>query len=230
MRNSRACFTYAHYRNDTGQVFYIGKGSLKRAHEYRGHNQHWNRVAKKYGYTVKILAQWHTDQEAFTHEKLLIDCFKMLEHPLTNATDGGEGVSGWTWSESQRVKLIASLTGREGTFTGKKHSDKTLLLLRQKRLGKPSPRKGCVLSALTREKLSAQAKKQFASESVREQHRTLSKVQMRTVAAGGKTFESVHALARALEKPLSTVYRWVKHGWQDKLDAAVTQMENNRAS
>lgn len=230
VRPGAKCFdmvvTYAHHRQDTGQVFYIGKGSLRRAHEQRGHNRYWNAVAAKHGYKVSVLAKWDTDAEAFAHEKFLIACFKELGHPLTNATSGGEGVSGWTWSTSQREKLIAALTGRTGTFTGKKHSSETRALISKKLKGKPGSRLGAKLSPEQKVAASVRGKQQFASKQSRDQHRLLARAQMRSVAAGGKTFESVHALAIHLGKPLSTVHRWVARGWQDRLDAAVAQLEN----
>ena len=217
--------TYAHLRKDTGQVFYIGKGSFRRAHEQRGHNRYWNAVVEKHGYFVEVLAKWKTDQEAFEHEKFLISCFRDLGHPLTNATDGGEGLSGWTWSSSQREKLVAVLTGRKGTFIGKKHSVATRLLISKKLKGRVGPRLGAKLSQEQKDAASIRGKKHFSSESARERQRILARSQMRAVTAGGKTFESVHALAKHLEKPLSTIHRWVTRGWQDRLDVAVTQLE-----
>ena len=217
--------TYAHHRQDTGQVFYIGKGSLRRAHEQRGHNKYWNAVVAKHGYKVTVLAKWQTDKEAFDHEKFLIACFKDLGHPLTNATDGGEGLSGWTWSDSQRAKLIAALKGRQGTFKGRKHTPETLALISQRLTGKPGPRLGVKLSESTRQAMSARAKAQWASEEARAKQRALAKPQMRTVIAGGKIFESVHAFAAYVNRPLSTIHRWVCRGWQEKLDAAVAQCE-----
>jgi hypothetical protein len=218
--------TYAHHRQDTGQVFYIGKGSLRRANERRGHNRYWNAVAAKHGYTVSVLAKWDTDAEAFEHEKFLIACFRDLGHPLTNATNGGEGVSGWTWSESQRAKLVAALTGRPGTFKGRKHTPETLALISHRLTGKPGPRKGVVLSEEERKAMSVRAKLQFSSEESRAKHREFSRHQMRSVFAGGIVFESVHAVAAYINRPLSTVHRWVARGWQSKLDAAVAQQRN----
>ena len=51
-------YTYIHIRNDTGQIFYVGKGSNTnlRAYSKHGRNVYWNRVVKKSGgYEVKII-------------------------------------------------------------------------------------------------------------------------------------------------------------------------------
>jgi hypothetical protein len=210
-------------------VFYIGKGSLRRAHEQRGRNRYWNAVAAKHGYTVSVLAKWGTDAEAFDHETFLIACFKDLGHPLTNATNGGEGMSGWTWSASQRAKLVAALTGRPGTFKGRTHTPETLALLSQQRTGKPSPRKGVTVSESERGAMSTRAKIQFSSAEARAKQRECSRNQMRSVAAAGLVFESVHAIAAYINRPLSTVHRWVSRGWQGKLDAAVAQQRGQNA-
>lgn len=87
-------YTYIHRRNDTSQVFYVGKGKDGRAHSRSGRNRHWRGVAAKHGHTVEICAQWPTEDEAFEHERFLVSTFKLLNHPLVNMTDGGEGVAG----------------------------------------------------------------------------------------------------------------------------------------
>ena len=52
--NNRKYCVYEHIRNDTGQCFYVGKGTLKRANS-RKRNEHHNRIANKYGMTVRIV-------------------------------------------------------------------------------------------------------------------------------------------------------------------------------
>ena len=219
--------TYAHRRLDTNKFFYIGKGSLRRAYEQRGHNRYWNAVVSKHGYEVEVLARWRTDEEAFAHERFLISCFRDMAHPLVNATEGGEGVSGWTWSATQREKLVKALTGRIGTFKNRKHTDETRAKISAALLGKPGPRKGVVVAESTRIKMSANAKRHFSTEAAIQRQRDLSRSQMRKVCAGGKEFESLHAFAKYVNRPLSTIHRWVLRGWQDRLDVAVQKMESH---
>lgn len=88
-------YTYFHTRNDTGKPFYVGKGKGKRAHTAKGRNQHWCRIALRYGYSVHLARTAMTECEAFDHEKFLILCFKDCGIELANATGGGEGRSGW---------------------------------------------------------------------------------------------------------------------------------------
>jgi len=99
--------TYAHHKPD-GTLFYIGKGSAKRAHAKDNRNPHWkNIVAKHGGYKVEILANWPTEAEAFEHEKFLISCFRDLGLTLANVTSGGDGASGHKHSVKSRAKMSA---------------------------------------------------------------------------------------------------------------------------
>jgi hypothetical protein len=99
--------TYSHHKPD-GTLFYIGKGSVKRAHAKDNRNPHWkNIVAKHGGYKVEVLANWPTESEAFEHEKFLISCFRDLGFVLANITDGGDGISGYKHSAKTKAKLSA---------------------------------------------------------------------------------------------------------------------------
>lgn len=105
-------YTYLHKRNDTNAVFYIGKGSGKRAWHKR-RNKFWHSVADTRGFTVEICAYWPTEKEAYDHETFLIACFKDLNAKLVNQTDGGEGTSGLTpWNKG--------MLGLPGHWTGTK--------------------------------------------------------------------------------------------------------------
>lgn len=113
---------YAHVRLDTGKIFYIGKGTDKRSTSKNSRNAFWHNIVNKSGgFKTEILAYWKTEQEAFEHEKLLIHCFKKMGYVLANLTDGGEGSSGYKWSDNQLKKLSEAHKGiNKGLFSGKK--------------------------------------------------------------------------------------------------------------
>jgi hypothetical protein len=97
--------TYAHYKPD-GTMFYIGKGSIKRAYSSQGRNVVWNRTVKKYGgFEAKILVQWENEEDAFSHEILLIDCLKELGVPLVNIARGGLGSKGFRHTAEHKAKM-----------------------------------------------------------------------------------------------------------------------------
>lgn len=104
--------TYAHTRQD-GVIFYVGKGSEKRAHSKHSRNWSWQKIVAKEGLNVKILAHWETEQEAFDHEVLLIDCLKEMKMPLVNITKGGDGTSGLKWKQESKDKLSKARLGIE---------------------------------------------------------------------------------------------------------------------
>lgn len=101
-------YTYAHFTADTKKLFYIGKGSKRRAWQTAGRNPFWKHTVAKHGHTVKILAKWETESDAFEHEKFLISCF---DKQLVNLTDGGEGVSGIKQTEEHKEKRFSKLRG-----------------------------------------------------------------------------------------------------------------------
>jgi len=122
------CFyVYTHTKADTGEVFYVGKGKGDRAHSGR-RNAFWKNVAKKHGHVVNILAAGLYEEDAFALEKELIA--KFGRSALCNLTDGGEGVSGYKWSDEGRRAISENLRGR---IASKETREKLSQLLRGKR-------------------------------------------------------------------------------------------------
>ena len=104
-------YTYAHY-TPKGEIFYIGKGTENRAFSRHDRSYIWREVVKKArGISIEILADWNTEEEAFSHEELLIDCFKSMGANLVNQTIGGKSVKGYMQSPEQRAKVTEKLTG-----------------------------------------------------------------------------------------------------------------------
>ena len=51
-------YVYEHTRPDTGNVFYVGKGSFKRAYSKAKRNKHWHNIVNKaQGFSVNIIAK-----------------------------------------------------------------------------------------------------------------------------------------------------------------------------
>ena len=102
-------YVYGHYKADTGELFYIGKGTHpRRAKVKYRRNSHWKRVVNKHGYTIKILYDGLTDQEALDKEAELIAEYGLDN--LANFTSGG-GI-GYTTKEEHRKKISESLKGK----------------------------------------------------------------------------------------------------------------------
>lgn len=158
-------YAYVHARPD-GSIFYVGKGSGKRAKKFSGRNQHHKNVVQKHG-RQNILAgtiECSDEATAFELERGLIACLKRMGVPLVNRTEGGEGCVGLVVTDEQKQKLSAALKGRprgpvsketgariSAAKTGFKFSAESREKMRQAALGR-------VVSDETRKKLSEAAK------------------------------------------------------------------------
>lgn len=123
-------YTYIHTKPN-GDIFYVGKGTHRRAWKTHRRNSHWKSIVQKHGsFSVQILANWETEQEAFSHEMLLINCFKDMGYLLANKTNGGEGASGYKHSDNTKLKMKHSVSeetkkkisiARKGKYAGENH-------------------------------------------------------------------------------------------------------------
>jgi hypothetical protein len=104
-------YTYAHL-TPKGEIFYIGKGVNDRAYSFADRSHDWRRAVKQNkGVQIEILANWDTEEEAYDHEKLLIDCFTEMKYKLVNKTKGGKGGYGVVWTDERKQYLSKKLTG-----------------------------------------------------------------------------------------------------------------------
>lgn len=100
-------YIYAHYRNDTGEVFYVGKGEGNRHKSKQGRNPYWENIVKAHGYKVEILQYFDTEEAAFQAEQDLIAELgrkDLGQGLLVNMSDGGEGASGAVRTPEQRQR------------------------------------------------------------------------------------------------------------------------------
>lgn len=143
--------TYAHHKPD-GSIFYIGKGSHKRAYSCSGRNVVWQRTVKKHGgFSVSVLADWPTEEEAFEHEIFLIDTFREMGYVLANIAAGGMGATGSRHTEEHKEKMSAFMKASNpmsDPALRKKQRDSLTIAMRRPevrahqskvRMGKPLP-------------------------------------------------------------------------------------------
>jgi hypothetical protein len=108
-------YVYLHLRptNDgVNSVFYVGKGLKRRATEFAKRNEYHKRIVSKYGkeniIVRKLLCE--SEQHAFDLEVQIISILRSIGVKLANATDGGEGTSGYIYSEEMREKASIRVT------------------------------------------------------------------------------------------------------------------------
>jgi len=134
-------YVYAHRRADNGDVFYIGKGTRRRAWSSSGRNSKWKRIADRFGFHVEILHDNLTQADAFSLEVFEISSAKE-KYELANITNGGSGGTSAGYRHSKEVKEIIS-RAQSGRRKSQNHKEK----LRIANTGKK-------LSNETREKMS----------------------------------------------------------------------------
>lgn len=173
--NTHLFYTYIHRRADDGKVFYVGKGQRNRSHSIKGRTARWIRTAAKHGLIIEIVATFERESDALDHEKALIAKYRAEGPHLCNLTDGGEGTSGYKYTEEQRRKNAERGMGRKQSaetiakrvarLVGLKRSDEARAKISAGRIGiKPSAHcvamvkaanTGIVRSAEFRAKVSA---------------------------------------------------------------------------
>jgi len=152
-----AYYVYQHQKADTGDIFYVGKGKGSRCSTSKGRNRYWHHVVDKHGFVPVIMADGLDEELAFLTEAEVIDKYRKLGYQLVNATDGGEGASGYKHSEEHKAQMRGNtywqLVKNNG-FKGKTHSDEQKAKWSESRKGALGPRKGVVLSDEIKAKMS----------------------------------------------------------------------------
>jgi hypothetical protein len=132
------------------EPIYVGKGkSSKRDRRYRAHirdalkvkedgsykcsthkDNRIRKIIRLGGYpTIKIVFKTLNETRAFAKEMDLIKYYgrrDLLEGPLTNLTNGGEGVSGKIATEIERLRKSLSHMGSKNYMYGKKHTPRAI--------------------------------------------------------------------------------------------------------
>lgn len=128
-------YVYIHRRLTDNKPFYVGKGKGNRAFSLVNRNRYWVNTKEKHGFSVEIIFDNLSEDEAFACEKDTILELRYFGYPLTNMTDGGEGTSGVKQSAETIRKRVAKTTGQKRSestrqlisesLTGIKRSDET---------------------------------------------------------------------------------------------------------
>jgi group I intron endonuclease len=85
-----------------------------------------------------------SEEDAFKYEKYFISLIGRIENggTLTNLSDGGEGQSGFKFSEESKKKMSDSRKGDKNYMFGKSHTDETKLKISLSNKGRISINKG----------------------------------------------------------------------------------------
>ena len=126
---SRVYYVYKHIRLDNNTCFYIGKGKNGRK-DVPNRNPTHDSICDRHGYKVVIFKNKLNEAEAFKLEEDMINCYvfkmgygicikgymnKKNNRFLTNRTFGGEGSSGFKFSEESKIKMSEKKKGKKNS-------------------------------------------------------------------------------------------------------------------
>ena len=147
-------YEYGEYKFEY-EPFYVGKGKSNRC---TAHLKESSLKVKSYkNNKIKTILNENLEPIIFKVKDYLIECvsFKyeidMIKTigradldlgPLTNHTDGGEGMSGWKISDGTRIKRSEANKGKNNPNYGKKASEETKLKMYKSRSGEHNPNYG----------------------------------------------------------------------------------------
>jgi hypothetical protein len=126
-------FVYVHRKADSGDVFYVGKGSRSpkqpdlRAYVREKRSKFWSATVSKHGLIVEVVSWFADEADAFKMERDLIAFYgrRIDGGSLCNLTLGGDGHSGLAPSQETRQKLSDRFSGSGHPNWGKKLSAET---------------------------------------------------------------------------------------------------------
>lgn len=233
-------FVYEHMRKDSGEVFYVGKGTWTpkkryiRASTTSKRNVHWKRVvAKCGGFDHRIVAEFDSEDGALREEVRRIGEYGRSNFGgvLVNITSGGEGQSGVVMSSETKQKIADANRGKpkpdhvkravsaaqRGVSNPPEQSAKHSLRMR----GEKNPNYNKKNSAETIAKRVATRGSKCSGEShpffgksrpahVVQRLREANSLKVVDMATG-ETYQSVKCAASAFGRSESTVSRWL-HG------------------
>lgn len=209
-------FIYLHRRNDTGEVFYIGKGTRSPKKQYerafitRARSKHWQAIVAKVGYMVELVADFFREEHAFDMERALIAEYGRRRDggTLCNLTLGGDGHAGLSPSAETREKLRAAVSGEKHFNWGKKLSAETCRKKSETLRASPHNLRG--------KKLPDWWKDRIAAGKMGERNPMFGKTgashprsrQVRD-AQSGEVFDSVLIAATQRGHKMKTLYNWL---------------------
>jgi len=118
-------YVYVHFRKDTMMPFYVGKGTGKRVGVRSRRSPHWHNIVAKHGYERDIVKYFDKSVDAYSYEISLIASLR--KYGIVNVSDGGEGGSGYVYTDEDRAKMSLAMRGNsnaKGCVRSAEHIEK----------------------------------------------------------------------------------------------------------
>jgi hypothetical protein len=162
---------YQHRRNDTNKVFYIGIGNSKsRAYSINNRNKHWLNIVNKFGYSVDVLIEGFSFEEAKIVEIGMISDYGRLDINtgcLVNMTNGGDSKSGYIMTEDTKRKISEKARNRPGRVW----TEESKIKLSNTNKGKAPVNKGGRISEEIKKRISEKLTGRKLSEETKQKMR-----------------------------------------------------------
>lgn len=137
-------YVYEYFIIDTGEVFYVGKGTNGRYKELHNRNKYFNAVYNKYKCDVRFVKEGLTNEESCKLEIQRISELREINQAKCNFTNGGDGFSTGDLNPSRKNPPIGEknpmydvrMCKEENHFYGKKHTEETKKKISESRKGK----------------------------------------------------------------------------------------------
>lgn len=136
--------------NDVNDIIYVGKRQKPKFEKYyKGSGTHLKLAFKKYGkdkFHTSILEECNTKEQLNEAEIKWIAYFRKQGKEMYNITDGGDcGYPNWWTLEPKKVAEIIRKNreahmGEKNPFYGRKHSEETKAILREKNKDRVAPK------------------------------------------------------------------------------------------
>lgn len=120
-------YVYIHRKLDDKSIFYVGKGTGKRANSKNSRSKWWHRVVNKHGFYSEIVQYFDNEHDAYISESSLIDHLSSKGIRLINLKSGGIGGIGFKHSEESKQKIRNFNLGKVYSVDRKQAISKALL-------------------------------------------------------------------------------------------------------
>ena len=97
-------YIYEWFIVETGEIFYVGKGTGKR-YQVKKRNQIFNSYLSNYNCDVRIIRYFDDEEESFRYEERRIEELKKIGLAKANLNYGGNGGVASIWTKEMRARM-----------------------------------------------------------------------------------------------------------------------------